>query len=214
MSEEDSLEASADVKLVVGLGNPGSEYANTRHNIGFMVVDRLLEQQAPKVRRRCQSHIAEFQVDTRLIFLQKPLTYMNSSGDAVKKLCRRNKIKPSEVLVVYDDLDLKPGRMRIRFGGGSGGHNGIKSISARFGSGDYGRLRLGIGRPGSSADVADYVLQSFSENEKDLVEKVVDESAKAILMLCNEGYRAAMNTYNGVTVGCSIKPSQELKEND
>jgi len=214
MSEEDSLEASVDVKLVVGLGNPGNEYARTRHNIGFMAIDRLLEMQAPKVRRKCNSDVAEFQAGGRIVLLQKPLTYMNSSGDAVKKLCRRNKIKPSEVLVVYDDLDLKPGRLRIRFGGGSGGHNGIKSITARFGSGEYGRLRIGIGRPGSAADVADYVLQNFSENEEELLEKVVDESAKALLMLCDQGYKAAMNTYNGITVGCSVKPSQELKEND
>ena len=214
MSEEDSLDASGDVKLVVGLGNPGSGYARTRHNIGFMVIDRLLEYQAPKVRRKCQSHVAEFQVGSRIVLLQKPLTYMNSSGDAVRKLCRRNKIKPSEVLVVYDDLDLKPGRLRIRFGGGSGGHNGIKSITARFGTKEYGRLRLGIGRPGSSADVADYVLQNFSENEEELVAKVVDESAKAILMLCDQGYRAAMNTFNGIPIECSVKPSQELKEND
>ena len=214
MSEEDSLEVSADVKLVVGLGNPGSEYARTRHNIGFMAIDRLLEMQAPKVRRKCNSHVAEFQAGGKIVLLQKPLTYVNSSGDAVKKLCRRNKIKPSEVLVVYDDLDLKPGRLRIRFGGGSGGHNGIKSITARFGSGEYGRLRIGIGRPGSAADVADYVLQDFSENEEELLEKIVDESAKALLMLCDQGYRAAMNTYNGITVGCSVKPSQELKEND
>lgn len=214
MSEEDSLEASEDVKLVVGLGNPGSEYANTRHNIGFMVIDRLLKMQALKVKRKCSSDVAEFQLGSRSILLQKPLTYMNSSGDAVRKLCRRNKIKPSEVLVVYDDLDLKPGRLRIRFGGGSGGHNGIKSISARFGSADYGRFKIGIGRPGSSAEVIDYVLQDFSEREEELVEKVIDESAQAVLMLCDQGYKAAMNTYNGITVGCSVKPSQELKEND
>lgn len=209
MSEEDSLEPLTNIKLVVGLGNPGSQYAATRHNIGFMVIDRFMEDQDVKVKSRCNSHIAEYDVDSGKVFLQKPLTYMNSSGDAVKKLCRRNKIKPSEVLVVYDDLDLKPGRLRIRFGGGSGGHNGIKSITERFGTSEYGRLRIGIGRPGSAADVVDYVLTDFAEKELDLINKVVDESAKAVLMLCNEGYGAAMNTFNGKTIECSGQPSQE-----
>ena len=209
MSEEDTLEPSTDVKLVVGLGNPGNEYVGTRHNIGFMVIDRLLSDQAVKVRRQCQSDVAEYQVGSRSILLQKPLTYMNSSGDAVRKLCRRKKIKPSEVLVVYDDLDLKPGRMRIRFGGGSGGHNGIKSISARFGAADYGRIKVGIGRPGSSAEVVDYVLQDFSENEKATVDIVVEKTAEAVLMLCNEGYEAAMNHFNGVSFEDSGQPNQE-----
>lgn len=209
MFEEDTLEPSVDVKLVVGLGNPGNEYVGTRHNIGFMVIDRLLSDQAVKVRRQCQSDVAEYLIGSRSIFVQKPLTYMNSSGDAVKKLCRRNKIKPSEVLVIYDDLDVKPGRLKIRFGGGSGGHNGIKSISARFGSGDYGRIKVGIGRPGSVADVVDYVLQDFSENEKPLVDVVVEKTAEAVLMLCNEGYEAAMNLFNGVTFEDSGQPNQE-----
>ncbi|MCM8528765.1 MAG: aminoacyl-tRNA hydrolase [Lentisphaeraceae bacterium] len=209
MSEEDTLEPLTDIKLVVGLGNPGSQYAATRHNIGFMVIDRLLRDQSVKVKRQCQSEVAEYLVGSRSIILQKPLTYMNSSGDAVKKLCRRMKVKPSEVLVVYDDLDIKPGRMRIRFGGGSGGHNGIKSITARFGSGDYGRIKVGIGRPGSVADVVDYVLQDFSEQEKELIETVVDKTAEAVLMLCNEGYGAAMNTFNGQTFEVSGQPNQE-----
>ncbi|MCM8539425.1 MAG: aminoacyl-tRNA hydrolase [Lentisphaeraceae bacterium] len=209
MSEEVTLEQSADVKLVVGLGNPGSEYVGTRHNIGFMVIDRLLRDQSVKVKRQCQSDVAEYLTGSGSVLLQKPLTYMNSSGDAVKKLCRRMKIKPSEVLVIYDDLDIKPGRLRIRFGGGSGGHNGIKSITARFGSADYGRIKIGIGRPGSVADVVDYVLQDFSDKEADLVNVVVDKTAEAVLMLCNEGYEAAMNTFNGITFEVSGQPNQE-----
>ena len=212
MFEEDTLESLADVKLVVGLGNPGDEYAGTRHNIGFMVIDRLLRDQAVKVKRQCQSDVAEYLVGSKSVLLQKPLTYMNCSGDAVKKLCRRKKIKPSEVLVIYDDLDIKPGRLRIRFGGGSGGHNGIKSMTARFGSADYGRIKVGIGRPGSVADVVDYVLQNFSENEESLIKSVIEKTAEAVLMLCNEGYEAAMNTFNGVTIEDSGQPNQELKK--
>ena len=209
MSEEETLEPVDDIKLIVGLGNPGTEYANTRHNIGFMVIDRLLKDQSVKVRNRCQSHMAEYLLGSGKVILQKPLTYMNSSGDAVKKLCRRQKIKPSEVLVIYDDLDIKLGRMRIRFGGGSGGHNGIKSITARFGTADYGRLKVGIGRPGSAADVVDYVLQDFSEKESPLMELMVDKTAEAVLMLCNEGYGAAMNNFNGMTFEYSSQPNQE-----
>ena len=146
----------------------------------------------------------------REVDLQKPLTYMNSSGDAVRSLCRREKIKPAEVLVIYDDLDLKPGRIRIRFGGGSGGHNGIRSISARFGSPEYGRIRLGIGRPDSVAAVADYVLTDFAENEVELVNQVISCAADAVLMICDKGYGAAMNTFNGdVREKCSEQPNQE-----
>ena len=211
MSEDLTLEQSKPVKLIVGLGNPGPDYEATRHNIGFMVIDRLFSGRDLKIRKRCQSYMSEFEVEGRRILFQKPLTYMNSSGDAVRKLCRREKIKPAEVLVIYDDLDTKPGKMRFRFGGGSGGHNGIKSITARFGTSDYGRLKLGIGRPDSKSAVVDYVLEEFAESELELTERVIDTAAEAILMLCSEGYGAAMNVYNGRTVELSEQPNQELE---
>ena len=210
MIEEENDTPQHSIKLIVGLGNPGSEYSRNRHNIGFMVIDELLSRAAGSFKRKSKSDLAQIEISGEKVFLQKPMTYMNSSGDAVKQLCRREKIKPAEVLVIYDDLDIKPGRIRIRFGGGAGGHNGIKSITARFGAPDYGRVKLGIGRPGSTAAVADYVLSDFSENEKELIEKVVSVSADAVLMLCDEGYGAAMNTYNGeINTECSEQPNQE-----
>jgi len=209
MSDELAIESTKPVKLIVGLGNPGTEYAGNRHNIGFMVIDRLLKSQDVKARKKCQSYLAEFEAGGRNIFLQKPITYMNSSGDAVRKLCRREKISPAEVLVVYDDLDLKPGRLRLRFGGGSGGHNGIKSLTERLGTADYGRLKLGIGRPGSTSAVVDYVLQDFAESEVPLLDEVIETAISVVLMLCNQGYEAAMNNFNGKAVECSKQPNQE-----
>lgn len=208
---EDLCETShLPVKLIVGLGNPGSQYSANRHNIGFMVVDELATRAGIAFKRKYKSDLCVISVAGGEVYLQKPVTYMNSSGDAVRILCRREKIKPAEVLVIYDDLDLKPGRIRIRFGGGSGGHNGIKSISARLGSPEYGRARLGIGRPDSIAAVADYVLTDFATNEVELVNQVVSCAADAVLMLCDKGYGAAMNNYNGdVWDNCSEQPNQE-----
>ncbi len=209
MSDDLALESTKPVKLIVGLGNPGSEYAGNRHNIGFMVIDELLRDKDAKVKRRCQSSVAEIVIGGRKVFLQKPMTFMNCSGDAVRKLCRREKISPAEILVVYDDLDIKPGRIRLRFGGGSGGHNGVKSLTARLGTAEYGRLKLGIGRPGSKSAVVDYVLQDFAESEEELIGKVINTSAKAMLMLCSEGYGAAMNAFNGHVTEHSEQPNQE-----
>ncbi len=138
MSEELVSETLTGIRLIVGLGNPGSQYAKTRHNIGFMVIDRLIESQSIKVQKNANSEIGELVIGDRKIFLQKPLSYMNCSGEPVQKLCRRHEIKPNEVLAVYDDLDLAAGRLRIRIGGSSGGHNGIKSLIARLGTTEFG----------------------------------------------------------------------------
>ena len=212
MSEEElKIEASKEIRLIVGLGNPGSCYAGNRHNIGFMVIDELVRHFGAKTSRKAKSDMAQVEIAGREVFLQKPVTFMNLSGDAVRKLCRREKISADQVLVVYDDLALKPGRVRLRFGGGSGGHNGIKSMAARLGTGDFGRVRLGIGHPGSADVVADYVLQNFAENERDLMGKVVERATEAVLMLCDEGYEAAMNVFNGLSieVSHSDQPNQE-----
>lgn len=210
MIEDLSGTQQPTVKLIVGLGNPGNQYSKNRHNIGFLTIDELASRSGVTFRRKYKSDYSKIAVDGREVFLQKPVTYMNSSGDAVRMLCRREKIKPAEVMVIYDDLDLKPGRIRIRFGGGSGGHNGIKSMTGRFGSPDYGRIRLGIGRPDSVSAVADYVLTDFAENEVELIQQVIGCAADAVLMLLNEGYGAAMNTYNGdVRDKCSQQPNQE-----
>ena len=176
-----------------------------------MVIDELVRHFGAKTSRKAKSDMAQVEIAGREVFLQKPVTFMNLSGDAVRKLCRRENIRAEEILVVYDDLALKPGRLRVRFGGGSGGHNGIKSMTARLGTADFGRLRLGIGHPGSASAVADYVLQDFADSEHELVNKVIDSAAEAVLMLCNEGYQAAMNVFNGqsVEISHSEQPNQE-----
>lgn len=212
MSEDLKVENEKKIRLVVGLGNPGAAYAANRHNIGFMVIDEFARRLSLSFKRRAQSDVAVAQNGAFAVFLQKPQNFMNLSGDAVKKLCRREKIGADEILVVYDDLALRPGRLRIRFGGGSGGHNGIKSMTARLGTADFGRLRLGIGHPGSASVVADYVLHDFAECESALITKVIDAATEAVLMLCDEGYEAAMNVFNGQSVGISHseQPNQEL----
>jgi len=211
MSEETCEIINKTIKLVVGLGNPGSLNQGNRHNIGFMVIDELAARLRAPFKRRAQSDVAEVDVAGRSIYLQKPITFMNLSGDAVRKLCRRENISAEEILVVYDDLALKSGRLRVRFGGGSGGHNGIKSLTARLGTADFGRLRLGIGHPGSASVVADYVLQDFADSEHELIDKVIESAAEAVLMLCDEGYQAAMNVFNGqsVEISHSEQPNQE-----
>ena len=163
MSEEETLEPVDDIKLIVGLGNPGTEYANTRHNIGFMVIDRLLKDQSVKVRNRCQSQMAEYLLGSGKVILQKPLTYMNSSGDAVKNYATP-KIKPSAVLVIYDDLDAKP--HENPFWRRNGGHNNKVHYSPIRNS----RLRtVKVDRkPGSAAD-GRLCSAGFSEKESPLI---------------------------------------------
>jgi len=152
-------EAGSGIKLIVGLGNPGAEYAKSRHNAGFMVIEKLLST-FPEG-RFIESHTAGSRVFTgrfrgRNLVLQMPLTYMNVSGEAVAPLSRRLGITPKEILVISDDLDLAPGRLRLRQGGSDGGHNGLKSIISQLGSAEFKRVRVGIGRP-ESGKTADYV---------------------------------------------------------
>jgi PTH1 family peptidyl-tRNA hydrolase len=196
------------IKLIVGLGNPGPEYDGTRHNIGFDVLDELCSRYKGKRSSGCKSHLYRFELNDREIILQKPKTYMNLSGEAVKRICHKENIDLSEILVVYDDLALKPGRMRIRLGGSAGGHNGIKSLISCFGGQDqFLRLRLGIGAPIHSSETADYVLARFQEKERPLMREVARTAADAILVLCDEGHEAAMNRFNGTDVSAKINDS-------
>jgi PTH1 family peptidyl-tRNA hydrolase len=169
-------------KLIVGLGNPGDEHEDDRHNAGFWFVDALAKQLGTRfeTEKRFHGKVAKGKWEGSDIYLLKPNTYMNLSGQAVGALCRFHKITAAEILVIQDELDLKPGTARIKLGGGTGGHNGLKDIQAHLGTPDYWRLRLGIGHPrdlagdGQTMDVADYVLRRPQPSEQ----KQIDESIK------------------------------------
>ncbi|RKO68226.1 aminoacyl-tRNA hydrolase [Desulfofundulus salinus] len=184
--------------LVVGLGNPGPEYARTRHNVGFMVVDRLARDLDIKIDQvfLC-ALVGQGQVAGRKLVLAKPLTYMNRSGEAVAALLNWYKLTPSQLLVVSDDLDLPTGRLRLRKSGGDGGHRGLRSIIELVGSREFARLRVGIGRPsGPDYGVVDWVLSRFTEEEGPLMEKAVADASQAIQVALTRGLDAAMNLFN------------------
>ena len=165
--------------LLVGLGNPGTKYAHTRHNVGFMLVDTLLETLGEL---KCSSSFSALLYKAPPHYLLKPLTYMNRSGESLKEALEYLKIDPSEVVVVHDDLDLPFGALRFKRGGGSGGHNGLKSIDNAIGR-EYLRVRLGIGRPANKEEVASYVLSPFSKEEQESLVKLLQKAKEATLAL-------------------------------
>jgi PTH1 family peptidyl-tRNA hydrolase len=182
--------------LIAGLGNPGPEYENTRHNIGFMLVDSILAEIASKHYRK--SSEVTTRADARLwavtlprvrgeVLLAKPLTYMNRSGQALAVICREQGIRAKELLVAHDDLDLAPGRIKIKAGGGNAGHNGLESITMNLGTPDFLRLRLGIGHPGSRDAVTGYVLSGFGPDEGTLIADMLAMAREALPVLYNNG---------------------------
>jgi peptidyl-tRNA hydrolase, PTH1 family len=182
--------------LVAGLGNPGREYERTRHNAGWLVADELARRHGGSFRSKFSGRIAETRVDGLRLALLKPETYMNESGRSLGAAARFFKVEPEAVLVVHDDVDLEPGRLQARLGGGLAGHNGLRSIAQALGSQDFLRLRIGIGRPGRGdlRPVADYVLSGFEPDED--VEELVSRSADAVEMLAREGLEQAQSRYN------------------
>ncbi len=196
MSEENP------VFILTGLGNPGRQYADTRHNIGFMVMDRLVEKllagERPAPRMQMRAVVYDFRYEGKRILVAKPQTYMNESGSAVAALVRFFKIPLGNILVAHDDVDLPVGTLRLRPGGGSAGQKGIASIIERLGTQDFARLRVGIGRPPGSKLAAAYVLESFSRAESNDLPKILDRAAEAALMFVRDGLDKAMNQFNGV----------------
>lgn len=169
------------IKLFVGLGNPGTEYEATRHNAGFWWVDGLARDLGLHLSNDRAYHglVARGSVRGQNVWLLEPQTYMNLSGKSVAALARFFKIKPEEILVVHDELDVPPGQAKLKFGGGHGGHNGLRDIHAQLGSADYWRLRIGIGHPGDKNEVADYVLRKPSPEHRTLIEECVARTLKA-----------------------------------
>src|SRR5262245_40964675 len=187
--------------LIVGLGNPGSDYARTRHNAGFMLADRLaVRWKVPwSGQRRFHAQLARQEDGDRRWMLCKPETCMNCSGETVGPLAAYFKIPLERILVAVDDADLPLGELRLRPGGSSGGHHGLESIEQHLGSRDYARLRIGIGRdPGGARQIAGYVLSSFKKDELELVEKVLQTAAEQVECWLASGVGQAMNKFNGV----------------
>jgi PTH1 family peptidyl-tRNA hydrolase len=169
--------------LVVGLGNPGSKYSRNRHNVGFMIVDRIAAHYGFSAwRRRFHAMICEGQIADRKCMLLKPETYMNSSGQAVGEAARFYKISTDNIIVIHDELDLEPGKIRVKTGGGNAGHNGLRSISSHVGN-DYVRLRVGIGHPGRKELVHSYVLHDFTGTDRQWLKPLVEAITAALPFL-------------------------------
>ncbi len=186
--------------LIAGLGNPGNKYASNRHNIGFQCVDLLALKHGISVgRKRFSGLLGEGRIGGDRVVLLQPQTFMNDSGLAVAPASRWFKIPPERILVIYDDLDLPLGKLRIRLGGSSGGHHGIDSIIQELGSGEFVRLRVGIGRPARGlADPIDYVLEDFDAEQRPIIAETRERVAQAVGAILAEGVLQAMNTFNGL----------------
>ncbi|MFC1949531.1 aminoacyl-tRNA hydrolase [Chloroflexota bacterium] len=191
--------------LIVGLGNPGRKYEKNRHNLGFMCLNHFARAQGIRLNKsQGGARTGSGEVAGCGVLLARPQTYMNESGLAVSRLAGKFKISTEDLIVIHDDLDLPVGKMRIRQGGGSGGHKGINSIVAALGSQDFTRLRVGIGRPSDAegseeiteADIVDYVLSDFTGEEKKIISQVIPRAGEATLCLLTEGVTVAMNRYN------------------
>lgn len=184
------------MKIVVGLGNPGQEYSATRHNIGFMAVDKLAERWAVTAwRERYNAQVAEYRGE-ETVLLVKPQTFMNLSGRAIVPLAAFYKVAYEDIIVIYDDLDLPVGRLRLRLKGGSGGHRGIESLLYESGKDDFARVRIGIGRPPQGWETANYVLGRFSPEEAPVISEALGQTAEAVECIIKDGFSKAMNTFN------------------
>ena len=193
------------MKLIVGLGNPGTGYTHNRHNIGFMCINRFARKHGIRfARKQGQARVGEGEAAGTKLILARPQTMMNLSGRSVSLLVKRHKISPEDLIIIHDDLDLPTGKIRIRQGGGSAGHKGIESIIACLGNSDFIRIRVGIGRPDDmnnevtdrNAEVIDHVLGDFDAGENKIIAEVSSKVGEAILCLIGEGLTAAMNRYN------------------
>ncbi len=183
--------------LVVGLGNPNRKYAGNRHNAGFHVVDRLAAvAELHFDERRSRAHLARGRIEGIPVALVKPQTYMNLSGEAVSAVARFFKVPSERVLVIFDDLDLPLGVLRLRLGGGSGGHHGMANIIVHLNTRDFPRLRIGIGRPPGKMPPEAYVLQDFTSDEKPIVDQVYQRAIEAIHVVLRDGFETAMNQFN------------------
>jgi PTH1 family peptidyl-tRNA hydrolase len=185
------------VKLVVGLGNPGRKYERTRHNLGFLVIDRIATENEIAVKKKlCDALVGEWSCNGEKLLLVKPQTFMNRSGDAVKGLMRKFRASPEELVVICDDLDLPFGRIRIRPKGGAGGHRGLLSIIESVGGSPFYRVRIGIGRPPDGVNPEEYVLEPFDSEEIGQLDGLISRAAEAVISLLKNGGHWAMERFN------------------
>ena len=192
-----SNERKMEPFIIFGLGNPGREYEKTRHNIGFIALDKFsMDWKIDMTRVRFKSLVGEGKYDGNRIYLVKPLTYMNNSGNSVRSFMRFYKVEPERILVIHDDLDLPFGSIRLRESGGSAGQRGMQSIISRIGTDEFARLRIGIGRPPGNMDAVNYVLKKFSNNSESDLGLVLDHVVRCVETLLAEGVEKAMTLYN------------------
>jgi PTH1 family peptidyl-tRNA hydrolase len=201
----------SSLRLIVGLGNPGAEYAETRHNAGFWLCERLARELGASFARESRFHgvVAKARVAGADVGLLMPQTFMNRSGQAVRALTQFYRIEPAEMLVLHDELDLPPGQMRLKFGGGLGGHNGLKDITAHLGTQDYWRLRIGIGHPGDRNEVVDYVLKPPRKEERGEIDVALDRALLAWPVLARGDFAAATQRINSKPALPNEAPTKE-----
>ncbi len=184
-------------KMIAGLGNPGKDYARTRHNIGFMAIDALASKFCLIFdKTRFDSEYVKVRVKGSDVFLIKPLTFMNRSGISIHKFASYYKIEIEDIIIVHDDMDLEFGKIKIVKSRGHGGHNGVRSIMESFGNNDYIRVRVGVGHPLSGRDITGHVLGGFSQDEMSLLDKTLDTASNACLHILENGVISAMNNFN------------------
>ncbi len=181
--------------LIVGLGNPGSEYEETRHNAGFMLIDRICSAYSVKLRKGGRGLSGQARIAGRDVVLLKPMTYMNLSGLAVAEVLDKHPLPPESIIAAFDDCDLPLGKVRIRKGGGSGGHRGLASLIERIGTREFPRIRLGVGRP-VEGDIVDYVLSPFAKDELPAIEEMLGRAQEALESIITCGIEQAMNRFN------------------
>ena len=191
------------MKLIVGLGNPGKEYENTRHNIGFMAIDNYVKlHNLGDFKEKFNGLFLKYQLGDEQVILVKPLSFMNLSGDVVRKYVDYFKVDINDILIIHDDLDMPVGKIKLKFGGSSGGHNGIKDISLKLGTEDYKKLKVGIAN-NKNMDTKDYVLGRFSKDEKVLIDEAIIETGTIIDDYFKYPFNDLMSRYNGVYDGLS-----------
>lgn len=187
------------IQLIAGLGNPGAKYESTRHNVGFWFVDELARSKGCVLRHdsKFQGDVGKITLNGQPVWLIKPTTYMNLSGQAVSALAKYYKLSVENILIAHDELDLNPGDVRLKCGGGHGGHNGLRDLIAHFGTKEFYRLRIGIGHPGSAAEVTNYVLGTPSSTDKRLLQDAIDDCMPVLPQIINGEMQKAMNHLHG-----------------
>jgi PTH1 family peptidyl-tRNA hydrolase len=189
------------LQLLVGLGNPGRKYSRTRHNVGFMVADRIAENFSINLNsKKFDTEFGKGQINGNNVIIVKPMAYMNRSGPPVLNLAKYYNILIEDLLVIHDDIDLDFERIKIKSKGGHGGHKGIKSLIDAFGSGDFSRIRIGVGRPEVQMDVSDHVLGKFSSGEKKFLDRFIERSDEAAVNVLCEGIIKGMNRFNFINI--------------